>query len=589
LTCILIIFLLSTATGACSAQGDETTTIADLIVNNESFTVFAAALNNSSLINVLSGEDPHTVFVPTDEAFNNTSGTDFEELLADPEALEQVLLYHITNGTLMSENLTNVSNVTTLQGSELPINVSDEGIFVGDAKVIQTNLTADNGVIYVIDAVLVPPIVEELYNDTVNLTIGNFTFIPANSTQSYNVSNLTDFGALYATGLDFNVSVQNATGNVSDNFSNVSFTLEGIEGIENNNTTGEMWFTYINGEPAEENFGLNNVSDEDKISFWYTTEEDGAAAIENATYVANVSVSVEGIKPGNNLTVLYNDTVNLTAGNVVFMPGTKNYTIDNLTDFGALYAADLNFTAALAQNMTGNVTNMTNVSFVLKNIEGVENNNTTGEKWFIYINDEPAEENLGLNPVSNGDRLSFWYTTEEEGAAAIENATYVANISVSVEGIEPEPGKNLTVLYNDTVNLIEGYTTFVPDYSTQSYRINNFTDFGALNATGLDFNASALLNGTGNMTGVPLILQSIEDVKNNDTTGEMWFIYINEEPAEDYLGRNNVSTGDRLSFWYTSEKGGDAAIENATYVANVTVGDLISKTNVILTSQDQTT
>ncbi|HIH93551.1 TPA: DUF4430 domain-containing protein, partial [Methanosarcina acetivorans] len=87
-------------------------------------------------------------------------------------------------------------------------------------------------------------------------------------------------------------------------------------------------------------------------------------------------------------------------------------------------------------NMTGNVTenmtdNMTNVSFVLEGIEGIENNNTTGEMWFLCINGEPAEADFGMNPVSAGDNLSFWYTTEEGGEAAIENATYVVNITVN--------------------------------------------------------------------------------------------------------------------------------------------------------------
>ncbi|WP_440944874.1 fasciclin domain-containing protein [Methanosarcina sp. T3] len=482
--------LLSAATCTCSAQDDGTTTTLDLIGKNGNFTLLSGFFNNSSLNTTLAGEEPYTVFAPTDAAFNNVSEDALEALKEDPAALEQVLLYHVTNETLMSEDLANVSNVTTLQGSELPVNVTEEGIFVGDAKVIVQDINASNGVIHAIDAVLIPPEKEEqnltvLYNDTVNLTEGNVIFRP-NTTRYYTIDNLTDFGALYATGLDFNATLaQNMTGYVT-NMTNVSFVLESLEGVENNNITGKKWFIYINGEPAKENLGMNPISDGDNLSFWYTKEEDGKALIENATYAANITIAVEERmepEPEQNLTILYNDTVNLTEGNFTFMPAndTQNYTIDNLTDFGALYATGLELNVSVMQNMTdgdmaanetedmngnetedmnrnetedmngnetedmngnetedmnGNETedmtdNMTNVSFVLEGIEGVENNNTTGEKWFPYINGEPAEADFGMNPVNDGDNLSFWYTTEEGGEALIENATYVVNITVS--------------------------------------------------------------------------------------------------------------------------------------------------------------
>ena len=424
----------------------------------------------------------------------------------------------------------------------------------------------------------------ELYNNTVNLTAGNFTFTPENDTQSYEINNLTDFGALNATGLQYNVSVlramtdENMTGNMTGNTTDVVFMLDGIGGIKNNNETGETWFVYINDEPAEQTFGNNNVTDGDNLSFWYTTEDGGEAAIENATYVANVTVATEGVEPqpGQNLTVLYNGTVNLTAGNVAFRPNiVQNYTIDNLTDFGALYATRLNFTASLPQNMTENETNMTNVSFILRSIEGINNNSTTGEMWFTYINGAPAEENLGMNNVSDGDNLSFWYTTGDGGEAAIENATYVVNIKVVTEGMEPQPGQNLTVLYNNTVNLTEGNFTFTPENSTQNYTVDNFTDMGALNATGLQYNVSIMPGNLTNETNVTnnnvSVLEGIQSIRNNNTTGEKWFIYINGTQAEEDFGMNPVTNGTNLSFLYATEENGVAAIENATYVANITV------------------
>ncbi|MFY9340268.1 MAG: fasciclin domain-containing protein [Methanosarcina flavescens] len=272
---------------------------------------------------------------------------------------------------------------------------------------------------------------------------------------------------------------------------------------------------------------------------------------------------------------------------------------------------------------------MTNVS-VLEGIEGIRNNFTTGEIWFVYINGELAEENFGMNPVADGDNLSFWYTVEEDGEAAIENATYVASITVArEEGIREEEGmetqpeleQNLTELYNDTVNLTQGTFMFMPENSTRTYQVNNLTDLGALNATGLNFTASVMQNMTdaqaGNMTGVQtgdvtqtqaanlttgtqtanltqtqtgtiiqtptetmtedinvtqeLMLQSIEGIRNNNTTGEMWFTYIDGVLANRSLGMNNITNGTNISFWYTTEQNREAEIDNATYVANVTV------------------
>lgn len=177
------------------------------------------------------------------------------------------------------------------------------------------------------------------------------------------------------------------------------------------------------------------------------------------------------------------------------------------------------------RNMNGNMTeNISNVPFMLQSIEGVRNNDTTGERWFTYINGTQANEDFGLNNVSNGTNLSFWYTNSTDGRASIENATYVANITVSIIPLAGnqtdnqtgnqtagnqtggdqisgnQTGQNFTVFYNNTVNLTQGNFTFRPENLTQTYEVDNLTDLGALNATGLVFNASLMENMTGNMT-----------------------------------------------------------------------------------------
>lgn len=183
-----------------------------------------------------------------------------------------------------------------------------------------------------------------LYNNTVNLTEGNFTFTPEDSTQSYQADNFTDIGALNATGLQYNVSLLQ-----DENMTDIS-VLEGIEGIRNNITTGEIWFLYMNGELAEENFGTNPVAEGDNLSFWYTVEEDGEAAIENATYLVNITVArEEGIAPGGNQTG-GNQTVRNQTANQTVIQVAQNQT--NLTTF-----VNIVQTANLTQTLnTGNYT-----------------------------------------------------------------------------------------------------------------------------------------------------------------------------------------------------------------------------------------
>jgi len=452
---LIILLLLSVAACTGSAQEEETTTIIDVIEDNESFAIIAGALNNSSLNAVLTGNEMHTVFLPTDQAFENMSEDAFEELIADPSALEQVLLYHVANGTLMTEDLANVSNVTTLQGSQLPVNVTDEGIFVGDAEVTQANITADNGVIHVIDTVLIPPEGPAGENDIIETATqeGNFTtFLLA-----VGAANLTEdlkgegpYTIFAPTDEAFN-ALPDGT---------VEALLNDTDAL-----TETLHYHMADGRlMADDIANMTNITT-------HTGDEIPVNVTQEGILVGNARIVVQDINASNGVihaidavlipeeavggpVELYNDTVSLTEGNFTFTPenSTQNYTVDNFTDIGTLDATGLQYNVSIVQN--GNVTNETNATnmSVLQDIEGIRNNDTTGERWFVYLNGTEAEEDFGMNPITNGTNLSFWYATEENGEAAIENATYVANITVAIEEeMEPEPDgpepeQNLTVL-----------------------------------------------------------------------------------------------------------------------------------------------
>ncbi|MBN32626.1 MAG: beta-Ig-H3/fasciclin [Dehalococcoidia bacterium] len=134
----------------------ELSSIAEIATEDGRFNTLVTALVEADLAETLSGEGTFTVFAPTDEAFAALPDGTLEGLLADKEALSGVLLYHVLGSVVMAENVVEVSEATTLQGSDIAVEVVDEKVFVNDSQVIITDLEASNGVIHVIDKVLIP-------------------------------------------------------------------------------------------------------------------------------------------------------------------------------------------------------------------------------------------------------------------------------------------------------------------------------------------------------------------------------------------------------------------------------------------------
>lgn len=133
--------------------------IAATAMANGNFGTLVAALRKAGLVDTVSGRRPYTVFAPTDAAFADLLqklGITADKLLADPE-LKNILLYHVVGGTTMSGYLRDGQVLPTLQGSPLPVKVSDGKVRVGKAMVTAADVACTNGVIHVIDRVLVPP------------------------------------------------------------------------------------------------------------------------------------------------------------------------------------------------------------------------------------------------------------------------------------------------------------------------------------------------------------------------------------------------------------------------------------------------
>lgn len=119
------------------------------------FATLLAAAEAAGLVETLSGEGPLTVFAPTDEAFAALPEGTVEGLLADTDALAAILTYHVVASAVMSSDLTDGMTATTVNGAD--ITVSLDPVMINDANVVTADIEASNGIIHVIDTVLIPP------------------------------------------------------------------------------------------------------------------------------------------------------------------------------------------------------------------------------------------------------------------------------------------------------------------------------------------------------------------------------------------------------------------------------------------------
>jgi uncharacterized surface protein with fasciclin (FAS1) repeats len=129
--------------------------IVDTAVSAGTFKTLVQAVQAAGLVETLKGPGPFTVFAPTDEAFAKLPKGTLESLLADKAKLASVLTYHVVPGKVTSADVVKLSSATTAQGGALSIKTGS-GVMVNDARVVKTDVAASNGVIHVIDTVLIP-------------------------------------------------------------------------------------------------------------------------------------------------------------------------------------------------------------------------------------------------------------------------------------------------------------------------------------------------------------------------------------------------------------------------------------------------
>lgn len=162
----------------------ELSDIVDTAVADGRFTTLASALDAAGLVETLKGEGPFTVFAPTDDAFAALPEGTVESLLLpeNKQALTDILTYHVVPGKVMAADVAGLTSATTVLGKDVTIKVDMGNVYINDAKVILTDIETSNGVIHVIDAVLLPPTEDASASNTivdVAIADGRFTTLVA--------------------------------------------------------------------------------------------------------------------------------------------------------------------------------------------------------------------------------------------------------------------------------------------------------------------------------------------------------------------------------------------------------------------------
>jgi len=152
--------------------------IVDTAIGAGSFKTLVAAVQAAGLVDALKGTGPFTVFAPTDEAFAKLPAGTVDALLKDPAKLKQILLYHVVAGKVMAADAAKLTAAKTLQGASIKIKVDGSTVMINDAKVTTADIETSNGVIHVIDTVILPPADKADIVDTA-VAAGNFKTLAA--------------------------------------------------------------------------------------------------------------------------------------------------------------------------------------------------------------------------------------------------------------------------------------------------------------------------------------------------------------------------------------------------------------------------
>jgi len=152
----MLTLLHSTISHAASEPCPQSKTIVEIAASTPGFETLVTAVKEAGLVETLNSAGPFTVFAPTNEAFAKIPQADLEALLKDKTALTNVLLYHVSPGNLTAADVVKQNRLTMANGQTTKLSVEDGMVFINSSQIVMTDIVASNGVIHVIDEVLLP-------------------------------------------------------------------------------------------------------------------------------------------------------------------------------------------------------------------------------------------------------------------------------------------------------------------------------------------------------------------------------------------------------------------------------------------------
>lgn len=160
LACLIVALPMMASAGSYSMQKED---IVDVAVGNDNFSTLVAALKAADLVGALQGDGPFTVFAPTNDAFAKLPKETLNELLKPENKadLQAVLTYHVVSGKVDAKTAMGLSEASSLQGEKIAISLDGSNVMINQAKVVMADVNASNGIIHVIDTVILPPSVAQ--------------------------------------------------------------------------------------------------------------------------------------------------------------------------------------------------------------------------------------------------------------------------------------------------------------------------------------------------------------------------------------------------------------------------------------------
>lgn len=160
LACLIVALPMMATAGSYSMQKED---IVDVAVGNDNFSTLVAALKAADLVGALQGDGPFTVFAPTNDAFAKLPKETLNELLKPENKadLQAVLTYHVVSGKVDAKTAMGLSEAPSLQGEKIAISLDGSNVMINQAKVVMADVNASNGIIHVIDTVILPPSVAQ--------------------------------------------------------------------------------------------------------------------------------------------------------------------------------------------------------------------------------------------------------------------------------------------------------------------------------------------------------------------------------------------------------------------------------------------